>query len=302
MAKIELWQLRQRQGLSLEEKEKLTELRIIDWYNYWGGEVYVGFSGGKDSTVLLHQVRKLYPNVSAVFVDTGLEYPEIREFVKIFNNIIWVKPKLPFYAVIEKYGYPVVSKVQARCISDLQRSSPKNKATVNLRLTGMNRKGVYCPSMKISKKWLPLVNSGFKVSNKCCDIMKKDPSHRYAKEAKETAIIGSMAHESRMREKEFLRTGCNFFEAKNYPVSMPLGFWMEDDIWGYIKKYGISYSVIYDMGEERTGCMFCMFGVHLEKYPNRFQRMRKTHPKHYDYCINKLGCGKVLDFIGVNYE
>ena len=54
-------------------------------------------------------------------------------------------------------------------------------------------------------------------------------------------------------------------------------------------------------GAKRTGCMFCMFGVHLEKEPNRFQRMALTHPKQYDFCIHKLGCGKVLDFLGVPY-
>ena len=54
-------------------------------------------------------------------------------------------------------------------------------------------------------------------------------------------------------------------------------------------------------GAKRTGCMFCMFGVHLEKPPNRFQRMALTHPKQYEFCIHKLGCGKVLDFLGVPY-
>jgi len=56
------------------------------------------------------------------------------------------------------------------------------------------------------------------------------------------------------------------------------------------------------MGYTRTGCMFCMFGVHLEKGDNRFQMMAKTHPKIHDYCINKLGCGEVLDYIGVDYK
>jgi len=51
--------------------------------------------------------------------------------------------------------------------------------------------------------------------------------------------------------------------------------------------------------------MFCMFGVHLEKEPNRFQRMKEAHPKQYDYCMrekNGLGLAKVLDFIDVKYK
>ena len=48
--------------------------------------------------------------------------------------------------------------------------------------------------------------------------------------------------------------------------------------------------------------MFCMFGVHMEGDNNRFQKMKKTHPKIYDYCINNLGCGNVMKFCGINYE
>ena len=54
--------------------------RIIDFYNHFDGNVYVAFSGGKDSTVLLDLVRKIYPDVPGVFVDTGLEYPEIGDY------------------------------------------------------------------------------------------------------------------------------------------------------------------------------------------------------------------------------
>ena len=90
------------------------------------------------------------------------------------------------------------------------------------------------------------------------------------------------------------------FDSK-IPISRPMLFWLEDNIWEYIKANNIQYSKIYDMGESRTGCMWCMFGVHLEKNPNRFQRMKNTHPKIYNYCINKMELGKVLDTIGVEY-
>jgi 3'-phosphoadenosine 5'-phosphosulfate sulfotransferase (PAPS reductase)/FAD synthetase len=130
--------------------------------------------------------------------------------------------------------------------------------------------------------------------------MKKNPLKGYEKTSGRCGIIGVMADESTTRKQEFLNYGCNAFGLK-HPLSKPLSFWNESDIWEYIKQNNISYSKIYDMGEKRTGCMFCMFGVHLEKGTNRFQRMAISHPKQYDYCINKLGCGKVLDFIGVKY-
>ena len=109
--------LRQLQALPLSLKVALTKQRIRQWVNEFGSSgVYVSFSGGKDSTVLLHLVRSLYPDVVAVFCDTGLEYPEIREFVKTFDNVVWLKPKMTFRKVIEKYGYPFISKEVSECV------------------------------------------------------------------------------------------------------------------------------------------------------------------------------------------
>jgi len=85
--------------------------------------VYISFSGGKDSTVLLDIARKLYPNIKAMFIDTGLEYPEIREFVKTFENVDWIKPKLTFRKVIEKYGYPFIGKEISNCIYGARKGS-----------------------------------------------------------------------------------------------------------------------------------------------------------------------------------
>ena len=111
-------ELKQFQAMPLEVKIAMTKVRIRDWVNYYGQEgVYVSFSGGKDSTVLLHMVREEYPDIPAVFVDTGLDYPEIRQFVKTFDNVTWVKPKLTFKQVIEKYGYPFISKEVAECVN-----------------------------------------------------------------------------------------------------------------------------------------------------------------------------------------
>ena len=98
--------------------------------------------------------------------------------------------------------------------------------------------------------------------------------------------------------------GCNALDGL-HPHSQPLSFWLEKDIWEYIKINNLKYSKIYDMGYDRTGCMFCMFGVTHDASDlfskNRFEKMKETHPKEYNYCINKLGCGKVLDYINVNY-
>ena len=305
---MEAWQLKQIQGLPLEVKILKTQQRIREWYEAWDGQVYVSFSGGKDSTVLLKLVRELYPDVEAVFIDTGLEYPEIKDFVKTIGNVVTVRPKMTFNKVIEHYGYPVVSKSLADCLEGARSGSKYRMG----RLNGTNVMSNGKPSMYNLKKWKFLLDAPFKVSGKCCDVMKKRPVKVYEKETGKKAFVGLMAEESMQREIGYRRVGCNSFESVR-PISQPIGFWTEQDILEYLIKFNEPYSGIYGeiiyssngltaTGESRTGCMWCMFGVHMEKGENRFQRMAKTHPKQYDYCINKMGLGEVLDYIGVDYR
>lgn len=108
--------LAELQALPLERKIQITQTRIIEWYQHYNGNVVVSFSGGKDSTVLLHLVRKLYPDVRAVFSNTGLEYPEIQKFAKSFDLVDTVTPKMRFDQVISTYGYPLISKEVAEAI------------------------------------------------------------------------------------------------------------------------------------------------------------------------------------------
>lgn len=290
---IEYWQLKQRQSLPLEAKVVMTNKRVREWYDSNDGNVYVSFSGGKDSTVLLHLVRRLYPEVVAVFIDTGLEYPEIVSFVNKCSNVTKIKPKLSFKQIIDKYGFPVVSKEVADKIYEIR--TTKSDKLKSKRLFG-DSKG----NGKLPEKWKYLIDCDIKISDKCCDVMKKTPAKRYEKSTGFRPFIGSMAADSRGRVTSYVRRGCNSFGVAR-PISNPLGFWLEQDIWDYIKINNIEYSKIYDMGYKRTGCMFCMFGAHLEKAPNKFQLMKQTHPKLYEYCINTLCLKKPLELVGVNY-
>ena len=122
MAKSTLKILQDLQAMPLIQKVILTKARIREWVEEYGEDgVYVSFSGGKDSTVLLHLVRSIYPNLQAVFCDTGLEMPEIRDFVRTFDNVEWLKPKKSFVQVIEDDGYPLISKEVSECVQGARR-------------------------------------------------------------------------------------------------------------------------------------------------------------------------------------
>lgn len=115
--------LRYFQSLPLDIKVAMTQTRLREWVNHYGvSGVYISFSGGKDSTVLLHIARQIYPDIKAVFVDTGLEYPEIRQFVKTFENVEIVRPKKTFKQVICEYGYPMLSKAIAHGVGVAKRN------------------------------------------------------------------------------------------------------------------------------------------------------------------------------------
>ena len=295
------------QHLSLDLKIIMAKSRIRQWYNEFSGDVYISFSGGKDSTVLLHLVRELYPEVPAVYVDTGLEYPEIRDFVKTIDNVTWLRPEMNFKEVILKYGYPIISKEQSAFIQEYR--TTKSEKLKKIRLEG-NKYG----RGKISKKWRFLIDAPFLIGDKCCDIMKKNPAKKYEKETGLHPYIGTMAEESAQRKSNWIKYGCNAFE-KTRPTSQPLSFWTEQDILQYIRDYNIDYakevygSIVEDENEllhttgcQRTGCEFCLYGAQCEKGKGRLERIKEMHPKRYEFIMrpvdeNGLGYKEVVDYI-----
>lgn len=287
--------------LPYEEKLEMSLHLINCWYEAWDGDVFVSYSGGKDSTVLLHLVRSVFPEVPGVFCNTGLEYPEIVKFVKNTPNVRWVKPKKRFSQVIKEYGWPVVSKLTALKIRRLQNETEKNKNVCRLYRTGYNSKGEYRRRWMLPKKWFYLIDAPFKISERCCDVLKKSPLNRFANKNKMYPMIGTMVTDSQARKMTFVKKACNAYDAR-WPTSNPMAFWTEEEVWRYIKENELEYCEIYDMGWDRTGCVFCMFGVHMEDEPNRFQKLKKTHPKLWRFCMDRLGAREVMEYLGLPVE
>jgi 3'-phosphoadenosine 5'-phosphosulfate sulfotransferase (PAPS reductase)/FAD synthetase len=301
--------LKAMQSWPLERKIQVSQTRIIEWYERHNGAVRCDFSGGKDSTVLLDLIRRIYPKVEAVYCDTGLEFPEARSFALAQENVTVLKPDMNFRQVIDTYGWCFPSKDVAHTLYYARRGS----AWALDRLNGVDKGGApskYRQSHYV--KWAFLLDSPFKISSKCCMVMKERPLDRYHKESGKAAIVGTLAAESQRRKQAWLQTGCNAFNARR-PLSKPLSFWTEQDVLRYLRDFKIPYASVYGeiaedkkgrlstTGATRTGCVFCPIGAHLGK-ENRFQRLARTHPKLYDYCIHTLGLGELLDYAGVAYE
>ena len=227
--KYTLEDLKTMQAWSLERKIQVTQTRLIEWYQKFGGKVYVSFSGGKDSTVLLHIARQLYPDIEAVFVDTGLEYPEIREFIKTFDNVTWLRPEMNFRDVIKTYGYPMINKEVSRYIS-VARRCPNGKTA--MKFNANNPHDAKYGGRYSVVKWNKLTDSEIPISHKCCDVMKKNPVKKYEKASGNKAILATMATESKLRKNAWMANGCNAFDAER-PISQPMSFWTEQDVLEY---------------------------------------------------------------------
>lgn len=296
----ESYELKQMQSLPLEAKIIMTQQRIRQWYEHWDGEVCVSFSGGKDSTVLKHIVDGMYDDVPALFVNTGLEYPELQSFVRnikagkyeCFNsNIEIVRPEMRFDEVLKVYGYPVISKTVA---NKVEGAKPGNTRWLQLKGGFLNPKNGEYSQFNIPK-WGFLLDADFKISDKCCTVMKKRPAKKYTKESGRKPMLGMMASESKARRDAWMKTGCNAFDLKE-PQSQPMAFWTEQDVLEYIRRFNVPYATVYGdivsedgklktTGCSRSGCLFCAFGCHLERGQNRFQKLKETHPRQYEYCI-----------------
>ncbi len=298
-------ELRTLQALPLDMKIRRTQQRIREWVNHFGVDgVYLSFSGGKDSTVLAHIISEMGLPIQKIFADTGLEYPEIRAFVKSFGDVIMVRPKMRFDEVIRKYGYPMIGKIVAHNVH-IARNVPNGNVVKNV--FNPNKKGAYA-----MYKWIPLASVDFLISEKCCNVMKKATAYEYSKKKGKVAILGTMTEESKARQDAWLHSGCNAFEIGN-PHSAPMSFWTEQDVLSYIKAYNVRIASVYGdvvykhegaeyaetlcdcggklctTGCERTGCIFCGFGAHLEKGEGRFKRLKRTHPRQYEYCMEGGG-------------
>lgn len=341
-------------SLPLEEKVLVSYEKIDQWYTAWGGRCYVSFSGGKDSTVLAYLAARYLASyktppwpLNLVFVNTGLEYPEIQKFVNEYAgwlreefhhvtvNLVRLRPKMNIKQVVTKYGYSIVSKEVAAYIGNA-RINPGGKSAQRLRGEYLDKGGN--TSSYNCEQWAFLLPAPFLISDSCCKVMKKAPMHRYERKEKRVPTTAIMAEESRLRMIKWRATGCNVFEGKR-PMGKPMSFWSEQDVLYFLVDRQIPYCSVYGeivasdgendydttlvdcplhcTGCPRTGCMFCAFGAHLEKGENRFERMKRTHPKHYDFCIGGgefdpvdglwkpnekgLGYGRVLDYIGVRY-
>lgn len=267
----------------------------------------------------MQDLLRLYPEPPRVHGNTGLEFPEITEHVKKYDgDLEIVKPLMGYKKVVEKYGFAIGSKQISMQLERLKgyltNPSEKNTATKNLYMYGQKKDGSKSKGSKLSERWkFILFQDDIKISGKCCDVFKKQPFYRYEEKTGRKPVIFTTVSESNMRRNAYKQSGCNTMD-KGKEKCRPFSIFTKKDAWDIAEEDGLRFAdVYYDRtvdvkqldgsfkteslpAEERTGCVICVFGAHLEskEKPNRMQRLSISHPVLYDAFVNKCGLGTVL--------
>lgn len=315
---MKTWQFMQKQSLPYKGKVIHAEQRAREFYEKLDGKVFCSV-GGLDSIVLLTFLRKYISHEIPGVSVSVLEDKSIQEIHKKLPNMVFLKPQKSKVQVIKDHGYPVISKDVARKINLLQNPTEKNKTIRHAILTGQTgEQGGYKMSrhMKMANKWQELFykqDAPFKVSDKCCYYMKEKPCNDYSKETGQKPFLGLMASEGGKRQKALMKNGCNYY-GKTVVRSCPFAIFSRQDLLQLALDLEVPIPRVY--GEivrdpngtlrttraQRTGCSMCGFGVHMEKRPHRFDRLREDNYKEWHFWMYDMGWGQVLDYIGVNWE
>ncbi len=333
-------EMAQKQSLPYEMKKILAERRAREFYHKIVGEghnVHVSV-GGLDSITLFLFLKSIGLNVPGISVSM-LEDKSIQR-VHQQLGIESIAPGMSKTEVLNTFGFPVISKDKASRIEYLQTPNNPKQTFIHAIMTGdMGEQGKYQHSdkIKLPDKWIKLFGgmyqdhrpdlacqvAPFRVSAKCCKYMKEKPCDQWAKEHNSYPYLGLMASEGGQRARGLTKNGCNYY-GKRVTRSCPFAIFTRQDLLMLAKELNVPVPQIYGEIKEkedgtlyttraqRTGCTMCGFGIHMEKRPHRFDRLKEDNPREWRYwmkeCVidketgEKYGWGRVLDYIGVQWE
>lgn len=270
-------------------QDRLTKIKSVV-EQYGEDNFYISFSGGKDSTVLSELVDMAVPDnkIPRVYADTGIELNIVRKFVIDMSEhderVVIIKPATPIKQMLETVGYPFKSKKHSQLVGTFQ----KNNCSLE-NLDGIKH---YLRIHEDGKKWTkwsccPDVlryqftsEFNLKLSDKCCNELKKKPLHQWQKENnKPYGIIGLMREEAGNRTN----AKCIVFKSNGKMNFQPLSIVTKDWEEWFIKEYNVQICDIYNEPYNfyRTGCKGCPFILDLE---NQLEILEKFFPAERKQC------------------
>lgn len=327
-----------------EEKKSHAAQMILDWADICeahGKGVCVSVGGLDSITLLLFARQLLGPHVVGASV-SSLEDKSIQDVHRQLG-VVRIPPAMNMAKVLNTYGFPVISKAAAKKIEHLQippEQADKRTLYYNHALmtgdTGPWGHFRHSEGMKLDDRLLKLFGglyndhrpdldckcAPFRVSAQCCYWMKEQPAQKWQEAHNVWPFLGLMQSEGGQRRFGLRAHGCNYV-GKSTSRSCPFNHFNRQDLLRLAVELCVPVPAIY--GEivedtdgrlrttkaQRTGCVMCGFGVHLDKRPHHFDLLKERNPREWDFWMNRVckdtdgteyGWGRVLDWIGVEWN
>lgn len=244
-----------------------------------GHKSVVAWSGGKDSTALLHLALKMEPNIPVIFNDTLVDFRENRRYVHQLAqawkvNLHVAKPQVTFWALVPKYGYPMLGK----------RNTPGHQHLPETYARGLEAKGKHRQAQAVLEGHL---------GSTCCEFLKERPYRAMMRSlGADCNITGILAGESQLRSLTWLDKGEFYQDKRGMWKATPLAIWTDADVEAYLSLHEVPANPLYGMGYKRNGCWPCL--QDLAFADNKLATMRRAHPKLWRFLIVDYGLGKRL--------
>ena len=282
--------------------DRIQKIKSINEQYDLEHNAYISFSGGKDSTILHYLIDEALPNnnIPRLFLNTGLEYKDILNFVRELaekdKRIIIYNVGVNIPKMLEEEGYPFKSKIHSQKVAEWRRGYRAKSHRQYFRLEGG---GLKCPHALLYQT----EDTRLKISDKCCVYLKKKPAEDWSKANKRPiTITGMRASEGGQR----MNINCIVINrshkfVKFHPLSIVSN---EFEDW-YIKHRDIQLCKLYypPFNFTRTGCKGCPYTPWLSKdlellktyLPSEAKQCERLWKPVYDeyrrigYRLNKQG-------------
>lgn len=326
-----------RTKLTMEEKIESAQRIIREYFEHFGGRVFVVYGGGIKSDVLRHIVKQMYPGVDCIYFDNGTDYDVIRDYAAEVAEAIYQERNFGMKQYIENYGYPCYSKYMSNLAYNfLNAESVETRKICFERMTG-----IQCDTMEeineidISQTSAELLKADFKVCGRCCRYLFESFIRRYIRISYRAPIFPSIL--SIEMKREIMRRGEHYYHTydceRNHTLTearcFPFVYWYRKDFLRYIKEHNIPYCKEFygeivkaeQEGEyittkrDRSDCKYCPFYNNGWDNPlgkkNKWELMKKEYPLEYKEIVEGgryfhrkwkptnegLGFGHTFDFV-----
>lgn len=290
--------------------DRIEKIKSINEQYDLENNSYISFSGGKDSTILHYLIDMALPNnmIPRVFINTGIEYSDIVNFVKELaskdNRFVIIKPTKNIKQTLDEYGYPFKSKQHSHNVAIYQRNRELVDFFVNndIETSEQMPRGTksvikYIKGIRFNKKGQKYEMSNFScpkilqyqfyktftlnISDLCCYKLKKEPIDKWQKENNKTITITGMRKEEGGNRTNLT---CIITDKKDnvikfHPLAVVSDLWCEWFINRYVKKLCKLYEQPFNF--KRTGCKGCPFSLDLQK---QLDIMELYLPKEKEQC------------------